>query len=204
LSHSQTEFIRRAASDPRDCGSSRSAWVPCTVFPRRPAMQRPNRPRRPDFPKSSTIRLRDWRMVESSPGWLRGQHHHRRSRRHYIGPSATDPGARRSARDPWSCRRPRKHDQCNQSPLKGREHQGLPAFGETVSARMDAWSAISKLFESGRIKVTAAKSFVFEGPPKQSVILSRVLRSVGSPRPSGEECDQSRAELQRTQPWRQP
>jgi hypothetical protein len=38
----------------------------------------------------------------------------------------------------------------------------------------------SRIFESGRIKAIAAKSFVFEGAPKQSAILSRVLRSVGS------------------------
>src|ERR1700730_13577527 len=33
-------------------------WAPSIAFPQRPAMQRPNRRRRSDFPKSSTFRRR--------------------------------------------------------------------------------------------------------------------------------------------------
>jgi NADPH:quinone reductase len=35
-------------------------------------------------------------------------------------------------------------------------------FSETVSARLDAWSAISKLFASGQIKPIVAKTFALE------------------------------------------
>jgi NADPH2:quinone reductase len=45
---------------------------------------------------------------------------------------------------------------------KGASIKSFMLFSETVSARLDAWSAISKLFASGQIKPIVAKTFALE------------------------------------------
>jgi NADPH2:quinone reductase len=45
---------------------------------------------------------------------------------------------------------------------KGASIKSFMLFSETVSARLDAWSAISKLLASGRIKPIVAKTFALE------------------------------------------
>ena len=46
---------------------------------------------------------------------------------------------------------------------KGASIKSFMLFTETVSARLDAWSAISKLLASGQIKPIVAKTFALEG-----------------------------------------
>jgi NADPH2:quinone reductase len=63
---------------------------------------------------------------------------------------------------------------------KGASIKSFILFSESVSARMGAWSAISKLFASGQIKPIVARSFPLEDVAEAIRTLSRIAHLAGS------------------------